>query len=69
MGGWDKGGNCYFDEWYDQLKNKSYGLNESSLHKPENDIKHFRDILSVKKHRDKIVLDEYLMKYFGDLYE
>jgi hypothetical protein len=69
MGGWDKNGNCYFDEWYDQLKNKNYGLNESSLHKPENDIKHFRDILSVKKHRDKIVLDEYLMKYFGDLYE
>ena len=69
MGGWDKNGQCYFDEWYDQLKNKTYGLNESSMHKPMNDIKHFRDILSVKKHRDKIILDDYLMKYFGDLYE
>tara|TARA_R110002051_G_scaffold311295_1_gene385185 strand:+ start:95 stop:856 length:762 start_codon:yes stop_codon:yes gene_type:complete len=69
MGGWDKKGNCYFDEWYDQLKNQRYGLNESTMHQPQNDIKHFRDILSVKKHRDKIILDEYLMKYFGDLYE
>lgn len=70
MGGWDKEGSCYFDEWYDQLKHSKYGLNESThLHKPLNDIKHFRDILSVKKHRDKIMLDDYLMKYFGDLYE
>ena len=35
---------------------------------PKNDIKHFRDILSVKKHRDKIILDDYLKPYFKDLY-
>jgi hypothetical protein len=69
MGGWDKEGSCYFDEWYEQLKCKKYGLNESSLHNPMVDIKHFRNILSLKKHRDKIILDDYLMKYFGDLYE
>ena len=69
MGGWDKESQCYFDEWYGQLKNKTYGLNESLMHQPINDIKHFRDILSVEKHRNKIVLDDYLMKYFGDLYE
>ena len=69
MGGWDKAGKCYFDEWYNQLKHETYGLNESShMHNPKNDIKHFRDILSVKKHRDKIVLDDYLMPYFEDLY-
>ena len=68
MGGWDNTGKCYFDEWYDQLKNKTYGLNESSLHNPLNDIGHFRNILSLEKHRRKIVLDQYLYKYFGDLY-
>jgi len=39
------------------------------MHSPANDIKHFRNILSVKKHRDKIILDDYLMEYFGDLYK
>jgi hypothetical protein len=69
MGGWANEGPCYFDTWYDQLKNKQFGLNESPMHQPMNDIKHFRDILSVEKHRNKIILDEYLMTYYGDLYE
>ena len=70
MGGWDKAGSCYFDEWYGQLKHQEYGLNESThMHNPKKDIEHFRNILSVKKHRDKIILDDYLMEYFGDLYK
>jgi len=68
MNGWNEAGNCYFDEWYDTEKYKKYGLNESQgegeIHNAANDIAHFRDILKVPKHREKIRLDEYLSDHF-----
>ena len=67
MGNWSQAGNCYFDEWYKTEKYKKHGLNEShGIHNPSHDIKHFRDILKVQKHRNKIRLDEYLTKHFGN---
>ena len=67
MGNWSQAGNCYFDEWYKSEKYKKHGLNEShGIHNPSHDIKHFRDILKVQKHRNKIRLDEYLTKHFGN---
>jgi len=70
MGGWSDAGNCYFDDWYETGKYKRHGLNEAhGLHKPMADINHFKDILKVEKHRNKIKLDEYLMKHFGVFYE
>ena len=41
------------------------GLNESQkLHNPNHYIQHFRDILKIEKHRDKIKLDTFLTENF-----
>jgi len=74
MNEWSDAGNCYFDEWYDTEKYKKHGLNEAKIakgaykqiHNPANDIAHFRNILKVEKHRNKIKLDEYLTKHFEE---
>ena len=68
MGEWDSGGKCYFDEWYESDKYQQHGLNESTLHNPKSDVNHFKNILSLEKHRNKIRLDSYLNKNFGSLY-
>ena len=65
MGQWDNKENYYFDEWYGQLKNQKYGLNKrGELHNPVHDIEHFKKILKTEKHRQKIILDEYLTYHF-----
>lgn len=65
MGKWSKAGPSYFDDWYDTEKYKKHGLNEAQrIHNPTHYIDHFRKILNVDKHRNKIRLDEYLTKNF-----
>jgi len=65
MGQWD-GEKNYFPEWYGSLKHKTFGLNERrDLHHPMADINHFKEILKVKSHRDKILFDEFLENGFG----
>ena len=66
MGKWSKAGPSYFDDWYKTDKFKTHGLNESQkLHNPIHQIKHFRDILKIEKHKAKIKLDEYLTENFN----
>jgi len=55
----------YFEEWFDEPKYQRYGFDWGKHHIPANDIKHFREILKVQKHRERIVLDEYLTENFG----
>lgn len=54
----------YFKEWFDEPKYQKEGFVWGKGHIPANDIKHFREILKVKKHKDRIILDEYLTKNF-----
>ncbi len=66
MGGFHKAGPSYFDDWYKTDKFKRHGLNEAQrLHNPIHQIKHFRDILNIEKHKAKIKLDEYLTENFN----
>jgi hypothetical protein len=65
MGKWSNSGPSYFDNWYETDKFKAHGLNESQkLHNPNHYIQHFRDILKIEKHRDKIKLDTFLTENF-----
>ena len=65
MGKWD-GENNYFPEWYNSLKYKVFGLNESrNLHNPEADINHFKQILKIKSQREKITFVDDLENALG----
>ena len=55
----------YFEEWFNEPKYQNEGFVWGKHHIPANDIKHFREILKVEKHRERIILDDYLTENFG----